>query len=288
MSMSRGQGDPSLIKVAELGFTPQQSSNPISFVGKHSGKQLAGFDFIFQGWGPSEQQKIESMFDEGTATVTDPIAGRTYQATVHMVSSSYTQGQPIKTYTGEFREIDLVPHVEEIEIEGHRFPVITYIETEASADDIGREAILKLTEDEFHQFNDLVKLDPITVQRIGVDEKPLTLRFGGAFYWSSHEDENGQPYYKQIVRFLPVDFPGSSPIHILVPLTYYDALTGMVVRLTERFEALLNDLTEKETITAERRDTILNTYDGSLVSEDRGKTIASELTWVPDAEDVLG
>jgi len=284
MSGSQGQVNP--IRIEELSFVPRQRYKPVSFVGKHSDKELLGFDFAFDAWGPQEQQAIDRIFDQNTVTAIDPVTGRSFEATVRLLTSSYTEGAPTKAYIGELREIDQIPHVEEIEIEGQRFRVITYTETEPDADNVGREVVLKLTPEEFRQFHTLLEADTVLMQRIGVDEKPLSLRFGSAFYWSIHESEEGR-YYKQIVRFFPVDMESNSATSLVVPLTYYDALAGMVVRLTERVEALLHDLMEQGIISEERRNTIIGTYDDSLVSKERAAEISRELRWVYDAEEML-
>ena len=92
MSGSQGQVNP--IRVEELSFIPRQQYKRVSFVGKHSGKELSGFDFTFEAWGPQEQQAIDRIFDQNTVTAIDPVTGRSFEATVRLLTSSYTEGAP--------------------------------------------------------------------------------------------------------------------------------------------------------------------------------------------------
>jgi hypothetical protein len=70
---------------------------------------------------------------------------------------------------------------------GFRFNIISYKE-ELLFDAIGRYTILRLSKDQFDQLSRMLREPTIKLKRIGVDDKPFKLSFGGGMYWSQHSD----------------------------------------------------------------------------------------------------
>lgn len=255
----------------------------ITFHGKHSGKPLAGIDLntsVFK----KDIEKVENLFTHEIVQVEDPFVNRSYQARLQKTSESYKQGAPFHHYSAEIREVDILPEFSVLDIDGNQFPVLKYSETDETNDAIGRHALLKLNDAQFKDLQNLFKRETIQIKRIGIDEKPISVCYGGAMLWSRHE-ESGSKYYKQIVRFMPPDMPVSK-VHIAYAPTQ-DALSRMVVSLSARFEALLDDLVQNKFITPNRQSDLVNKDWRDLVREDRLDEIIRELERVPDAEEEL-
>src|SRR4029077_54562 len=104
---------------------------PMPSEGRHSGKTLAGIDLDVTVSGAANLEAFEALLKTDSVRVEDPYVGRTYAAKLTQRSMHYVDGRPERTYSIEVREIDEVPSVHELEIEGVRFPVVRYSEDEA-------------------------------------------------------------------------------------------------------------------------------------------------------------
>jgi hypothetical protein len=182
------------------------------------------------------------------------------------------------------REIDEAPHVEELELNGVRFPVVRYTEELTTDNAVVRRAVLRVTEEQFSRCRELLEFQKVSVRRIGVDASPLSLRFGGAAYWSRH-DEGGTTCFKQLIHLFPTDLPYSK----LDLVTHKDLtpVSAMLVALYSRFEALLDELVDDKTITEEIRTKILGSNWKDLVPEARIDAHIDELQRAHDAEELL-
>jgi hypothetical protein len=165
------------------------------YKGIHSGRMLTALDLTITAIGPDDIQKIESLLAKEAITVSDPVQQRTYSASISLQSTSYEDGRPERHYTIEVRESDQIPSFEIIEIDGEEFTVLEYRETEDQDETVGRHVLLKLTGDGLAHLRDRVKPGPVQVKRKGIDESPMLLRYGGAMYWSRHE-EAGEEFYR--------------------------------------------------------------------------------------------
>ena len=257
------------------------AGRPFAFDGVHSGKTLSGIDMEITVNTDADIQTIEELLKKDSVTVEDPFADRQYEATVARKSSRYQEGRPEKWYNFEVKEMDEVIPFESLEIEGHTFNVIRNTEQLHDDDVIGLYILLRLSPEEFQEFQSLLRLSRINIRRIGIDEIPIVRRFGGALYWSSHE-EGSQRFYKQIARFFPVDpEPGRTGISLMNDQM---AQSQMLVALSARYEALVKILVDNGQLTQENRDALMSEDWKELISDEREVMIRSKLTAVRDAE----
>ena len=176
--------------------------------------------------------------------------------------------------------MDVAPQFTMLEIEGHRFHVLK--NTEDQHDQvIGMHILLRLSEDEFLHFRRLLKPGPVAIQRIGIDENPIIRRFGGAQYWSSH-NEGSQEFYKHIVRFYPIDLSGARGS--IASGNEQIAQSEMILALSARFEALVKMLTESGQISQENGEALMAEEWQGLIDDERKLTLRSILKEVDDAE----
>lgn len=141
--------------------------------------------------------------------------------------------------------------------------------------------LLRLSPEEFLEFQRLQRLSQIKVRRIGIDENPMDRRFGGALYWSSHQ-EGSQRFYKQIARFFPVnDKPSRAGIASQIEQI---AQSRMILALHARLEALVNMLVEKGHISKEDGEALISEDWKGLLSDEREVMIRSKFAEVTDAE----
>lgn len=271
------------IKVDDLEL-PARMGRPVSFEGKHALGELAGIDLDFRVGGPDRNDEVEEVFARDTVWVEDPFIGRRYEAIPRIKTSSYRDGDWQRHYTAELSEVDRPPEFSELEIEGDQFAVLRYAETDEEEYGVGRHALLQLSEDQFRDLGKLMIADNVTIRRLGVDEHPIAVRWGGAMYWSQHDEHGG--YYKQIVRFYPPDLPGSGGVGIASGVAQ-DNLIWAVRKLSIRFEALLADLTDSGVITPKRQKEILNEDVQPLLEETRRQDIAWQFDRVGDAEELF-
>lgn len=120
---------------------------------------------------------MEQLLGRDTVWVEDPFVRRRYEAIPHIRTSSYQDGGWQRHYTAELREVDRPPKFSELEIEGSRFAVLQYEETDEEEYGVGRHALLQLSEDQFRDLGKLMGPDNVTIRRIGVDEHPITVHW---------------------------------------------------------------------------------------------------------------
>jgi hypothetical protein len=264
---------------------PLSSGEPVTFHGKHSGKDLAGINLEFIALGEDSVKKIEKFFDDESVKITDPFTDRSYDAKMSKKSEHYTMNRPEHRFVVEIRELDLPPQFKILDINGQLFEVIKYEEDDHD-DVIGRHAILRLSKEQLIGLQGLMALTPVQIKRVGVDAIPLSMRWGGAMYWSEHEEED-LTYYKQIVRFFPPDLPPSGRKFTLVPAVAHNALESMVIKLSARFEALINELTMGKVLSDEQRNRLLGKEWRELLDDQRITDILWQAEKVFDAEDQL-
>jgi hypothetical protein len=271
------------IKIDELALYKREGM-PMTFQGKHSGASLSGINLEFTLSRPEHIRMLEELFGKEYVQVDDPFAMRSYEATLRELSHSYTEGKPEYQYTAEIRELDLPPKFEVLEIEGHAFAVLEYSESDEEDDSIGMHAVFKLTKQQFSAFRELLRPGAVLIRRRGVDEEPIPVRYGGAMYWSEHNEE-GEVYYKQIVRFFPPDLPASE--NNLAVGVQQDNLAFMVEALTARFEALASKLTQKKVISEEFRSSLMGDNWQELIEASRLSEIFRRIDKVQDASKYL-
>lgn len=254
---------------------------PFEFEGVHSGGQLSGIEVTVTVYSDDGAQAIDELFKKKTAVVDDVFVNRQYEATLHRKSSMYQEGRPGKTYRFEVRELDEAPQFEQLEIEGHTFAVIRNGERLHEDNVICLNILLRLSPDEFQTFQCLRRPGPITIRRVGIDESPIVRRFGGALYWSSHEEGSAR-FYKQIVRFFPTEYPPSG--YSFASGQEQHAQSQMILALTARFEALVNALVENGHVSRETGETLASDEWRKLVDDERVVMMASKLSEVNDAD----
>lgn len=254
------------------------SGTPVQFQGKHSRRILNGIDLSFMTSAPEGEKKLESLFSR-TVTVNDPFCERVYQATFRQQSQSYTEGRPERHYVVNIRELDEPPTFGEIEIDGKRYTVLKYKETEHENDSIGMHAVIKLSADEFVAFHSSDK-PAAEIKRIGVDDDAMAVRYGGAMYWSQHM-EGDVKYYKQIVRFFPTSL--SSTDFNLTSYSDFAASVTLLLQTVFRIEALIGELHKSGAIDQEKRDFLLGPA-SAFLDLTRRREVVRELSRQEDVE----
>ena len=267
------------VKIDEIEFAIS-SGKPFEFKGIHSGRNLSGIDLNITVYTDIETRQIEGLLKKDTVTVDDPFADRQYEAALVRRSSGYQEGRPERWFHFEVKEVDKAKQFELLEIEGHRFHVLKNVE-DLHDEKIGMHILLRLSPDEFLQFRGLLKPGPVEIQRIGIDENPIIRRFGGAQYWSSH-NEGSQEFYKHIVRFYPIDSPAS---RVSVASGHDQiAQSKMILALSARYEALVRMLTESGQITQENSMALMAEEWQGLIAAEQEVILRSKLKEVQDAE----
>jgi len=261
-----------------------EKAEPFTFTGPFSGKSLAGMHLKFSVASPGAVEAIDAVVKRATARVEDPFAGRQYEAKLRMTTMSYTEGRPEKRYDVEVKEVDRAPECTQLEIDGQVVPVLKYGESEYEEGVVERVAVLRLSADELRRFRDLLRPGEISVRRVGVDSEPLKLRYGARQYWSEHE-EDGQRYFKQLVRLFPADLPASRMD--LASGMELRGLERIVIRLSARLEALVERLSTLDVLSPEIRKEIMESRAADLVGNARLVEMASEVERVNDAEEDL-
>lgn len=271
------------IKINDMNFN-MSVGRPTTFEGKHAGKELAGIDLDFSIRQQRLVEDLEKLFSSETVKVEDPFVGRSYEAILRKTTESYQSGYPDRHYTMQVRELDLPPIFDVLEIEGHQFPVLRYVETDPDPDEIGRYALLRLSREQFVELQKLIKKESVQIKRIGVDEDPLTVRYGGAMYWSKHK-EDGEIYYKQIVRFFSLS--DRTPKVYLASGFVQDNLIRIIEVFASRFEALVNELVQNNVISDEKRTSLLEDTWEELLDTPLSTETRWPLQRVSDAEKEL-
>lgn len=175
---------------------------------------------------------------------------------------------------------------ETLEIEGSSFPVIKNLEyrSEDSQDDEFMFAVLlKLSVDQFRsELPNLLVSEKVSVKRVGVDDQPLSLKWTTG-QWSEHSDEEGKTFFKLGAGFGTENAkPEENPFFDLL-----EPVEEKIFELRVRFEALLNELTQANYLTEERRDTLLSYNWTSLLSEEGLRKAKMRSSQIKDVEEVF-
>jgi hypothetical protein len=279
---------PNVIQINDV-ILDVRAGRPTSFYGRLSDKTLPGIDMDFHVTDPQTVEAIDRLASQETVQVTDPFVAQTYPASFRLISHSYMGGQPQHHFTCEVRALDMAPEYNVLEIDGDEFPVLASREqviTEQDQEGIYSVIVLRLTQAQFVTVQRLLHHDELSIRRKGVDEKPLIVRHGSRMYWSKHM-EDGETFYKQMVRLAhPSNFPSSKAPGIAL-VTEQDILFRMVMALSARFERLSDELVKAGAISDEKRTLLLSDNWKELLDQQRIDEIGLQTYRVADAEDEL-
>ncbi len=268
------------IRIDEIEFSID-SGSPFEFEGIHSGRVLSGINLDITVYSDEDVRRIEALKKSETVEVDDPFSDKLYEANLSQESYGFREGHPKRWYRFEVKELDEVPKFNSLEIDGCRFRVLRNTE-DLVRDGVKREDILlRLSLEEFKEVQDLLNRDTVTIRRVGIDDDPVIRRFGGALYWSLHQ-EGSQEFYKQIVRLFPSDYPPSKVV--LASGQQQIAQSRMILNLLASYESLLELLAENGQIRREDAESLLSKGLRELVGQERAMMIFSKLTEVQDAE----
>ena len=269
--------------------TPFHASlgRPVNFVSKRSGRTLAGIDIDLRANGLDSSKMLEDLFSQKIVSMYDPFANHSYQATIENVSHSYRNGNTAQHYC-EIRELDVIPEFNILEIEDNEFTVLNYTENDLREDNVVMFALLRLSQEQFAKLQSLFKHKPVRIRRIGVDTEPIIVTYGGSMYWSKH-NEDGVTYYKHIVTLIPVSSPVDNGANSFVEAirTSQTPIINMVLALSTRFEALMDELTRHNLISSERRGELLGENWEELLDQVRVEEIKSQTRKIHDAEEIF-
>lgn len=253
---------------------------PFGFTGVHSEGELSGIELDITVSTEIEIRQLDELFKKSTVMVADPFVDRQYEAVLTNTSYSYQEGLPDRRFRFQVKELDKAKRFDLLEIEGHQFHVLKNVE-DLHDEIIGIHILLRLSPEEFHKFCGLLKPGPVRILRIGIDEKPIVRRFGGAQYWSLHTEESHE-FYKQIVRFFPLEMP-KNRLNI-ASRHEQNAHSHMLLSLSARFETLAKILADNGYISQEDNMLLLDDEREGLINAERRISLRSKLKKVHDAE----
>jgi hypothetical protein len=270
-----------------------RTGRPLSFYGKLSQRTLPGIHLQFRVSAAEDIEAVENLLTLKVVQVSDPFAQQTYPASFVIHQWSTGNGYVGREYIGEVRALDKAPEYKTIAIDGNEFPVLVaheeVIEIEQDQESIVRSLLLQLTSDQFATLQELrnsVTSQPLGMRRMGIDEQPRMVRFGGNMYWSKHTAD-GQTFYKQIVRLVePADSPNGKGAVLALGLDQ-EILFGMVLALTARFQRLTDELVASNVLSSEQQADLLREDWKGLLDSQQNSRIMQEAWRVKDAEQVL-
>jgi len=210
-----------------------------TYLGIHSGRELSKFEVNLSTGTPAQTASVEQLLEKKRVQCFDPEQQRAFDVELTLQSSSYQSGRPEKRFSIAASEIDTWPVVENVEIEGIRFAVSQYRETDEGEGRVGRHAILTLNDEELRQLRQLVRPGRVSVRRVGVDTEPLSLRFGGMQCWSENT-VGDQGKIKQIVRFYSADPDPKSPPFASAVIQQNTAL--LAIEAAHKLNCLVDEL----------------------------------------------
>lgn len=248
--------------------------------GVHSGKTLSLLELLITTRNVEQKHKIEQLLAMEKVSVIDPLQNRSFAATLQLQSSSFSDRDPERHYVIELKEIDEPPSFDVLEIQGEPFAVSEYRETLELDDQVGRHAVLRLDRSDLGRLRSLIKGGGIPVKRVGVDAAPLTLRFGGMLHWSEH-DEDGERFYKQIVRFYPTELGG--PKIIFSSPVVSGNTSDLAIEIAEKFNLLLEALKADGSVTEALSSRLRISPDSSHIDPDIARKWEWRLEQVEDA-----
>ncbi|MCX5646679.1 MAG: hypothetical protein NTZ17_18660 [Phycisphaerae bacterium] len=273
-----GMMERKLIRIDQITI-PIALGKPISREGVFSGKTLAGMEVTVRTRTPTERKAVDDLIREARAAVDDPFANRSYEATIRMLSQNITAGRDEASYVLSAEELDQLPPFDSIELNGMEFSVLDY-EEYITQGKIDRRALLQASKEQFPRLRGLLGPGPIAFRRLGIDETPLELRFGGDCHWSRHGTGSDE-YYKQIVVLCPLD-AGPSRLDVASGTTQ-DVMARILIALAARFEVLVNELATGDAISSQVRNALLSSGWRDLFPSQKIAELYDSLDQVDDA-----
>lgn len=222
-----------------------------SFVGIHSGKPLLKFVLNLTTSNQRQTDAVELLLEKRRVRCVDPVEQRSCEVELNLKSSSYQSGHPEKHFVIDGTEVDAWPPVTSLEIEGVPFAVAEYRESEEDDNQVGRHALLRLSEKELRNLRGLVKPESVTFKRVGVDSDPLSLRLGGMLCWSEIKSEDGQKHFHQIVRFYPLR-PESPEQQVFALAVVQDNSALLAIETAHKLNSLVDVLRQSGVLSAEK------------------------------------
>lgn len=219
------------------------------YLGIHSGRELSKFEVNVSTATPAQTASVEQLLEKKRVQCFDPEQQRAFDVELTLQSSSYQSGRPEKRFSISASEIDTWPAVETLEIEGVRFTVSQYRETDEGGGHVGRHAMLKLDEEQLRQVRLLVKPGRVSVRRVGIDVEPLSLRFGGMQCWSE-DTTNDQKEIQQIIRLYSVDPDQKSPEFASAVIQHNTAL--LAIEAAHKLNGLVDELRRNGVLSEEK------------------------------------
>jgi hypothetical protein len=261
-----------------------RAGTPFTSKSKLLDKELAGIHLNFDLWDPEDIDQIDRILDKGKAVISDPFVGRVYEASIKRTLLSYQEDRPTRTYKAEIKEIEVAPNVNQLEINSKLYEVIRYKEQVNLGDEVHREAVLKLSQEEFDELYSLPVDDPTKLRRINVDIEPLAIELSG-WWWSEHQN-NGDKYIKLYLNILPAERAAddrANKLRIIVQARTKN-LQRLLITLSARYERLVELLVENNLISRAEKDNLLfQEWHSSRIRDQ----FEREVQRVSDAEEIL-
>ncbi|WP_414468330.1 hypothetical protein [Methanobacterium sp. ACI-7] len=167
-----------------------------------------------------------------------------------MKSSSFTQGNPVKTYILELEEFEEL-NIENIVINGVKFKPYFYKENIDYEDKLSIKANIKVDEENWLILKDFIykpsEPSEITVIREGISDEELKMYFGKTI-WSKNENE-----YKCRINLFIED--NSKKASLYLPIISNIKL--ILLEKSKTIDNLLSLLLEKELINESEKENIL-------------------------------
>jgi len=187
----------------KLNLTPKKFNKSFSQSKWFTSKLIKNITFDLNIYNKTDFDNVHNDYLEKPVVIKEN--GDTFNAYVSNVFMKHQQfhgnhfAQAIFSIT--VSELDPKPQFDKAEINGCKFKVIEY-KINNSDDSDNHQFLLKLNEEEFNCINNIIAnfKDNIEFKRIGVDSDRISARLGGRNVWSKHQDENGNTFFKQIIR----------------------------------------------------------------------------------------
>ena len=270
------------IKIGDIELY-SQAGEPFSFDGLFSNQTLSGINLKLEKLNESAQTKIENLLKEKTIDVEDPFTQRKYQAEIVQRSSSFTVGIEGKSYQLEVKEIDKIPNFKQLEINGVAFDLLEYRER-LTSDTITRQGVLKLSQEQYESFRNLLSEKTLKVRRLGVDDEAMELRFGSRMFWSKHKEDD-KTYYKHIFRLFELTLKASNLD--MASGVILDNAARLLIRLSSNTEELINILKNDTSLSEKTIENLDKIGARSFVSDEYIDNLLDSLEEVIDAEELL-
>ncbi|HHP0489448.1 hypothetical protein [Vibrio harveyi] len=230
----------------------------------------------------TEQKIVEGWLAAEEVEVFNPFTEREYKAKTHQRSTSFQTGRAVKSYKIELTELEEPIQISQIELNGQVFDVVKYQESIVRGT-VSKEGVIKVHD--LNKFRELFFEKSINVLRVGVDEEPVTMRFGSLMHWSEHSEDD-DVYYKQIFRLFDVDLESSSKFGFANGI-HQNNLKKLAVQYALKFETLLQILKEDESLSEATKQKLKAFEIDESIENKMYHTIHDNFDLVQEAEDYL-